>query len=142
MDDSGMVRFLDPEVQDKLEAMEHRNSQSMAQKVMMASFDGKVLRGAGLEDSEAYTNDQVNDADAEDADSEALSFVQVDEAAECIFLQDGQTPKNVKPRGKQSRKCSRAKVNMCLINDNMSLMWGEMKDAVDELTDIMKAKEN
>jgi hypothetical protein len=155
MDDSGMVRFLDPEVQDKLEAMQHRNSQSLAQKVMMASFDGKVLRGSGLEDSEAYTAEAAegaaNDADAKDAeessdedsdDSEALSFVQVDEAAECIFLQDAQTPKNVKPRGKQSRKCSRAKVNMCLINDNMSLMWGEMKDAVDELTDIMKGKEN
>jgi len=152
-DDSGVVRFLDPEVQDKLEAMLHKNSKSLAQKVMMASFDGKVLRGAGLEDAEAYTG-PTTDADAEadaevsdfsdedSTDSDAMSFVQVDSEAECIFLQEDQTPKNVKPRGKQSRKCSRAKVNMCLINDNMSLMWGEMKDAVDELTDIMKAKEN
>merc|ERR1712196_127335 len=49
---------------------------------------------------------------------------------------------NPPPKKKQSRKCSRGRVNMCLINDNMSLMWGEMKDAVDELTDIMKRKEN
>jgi hypothetical protein len=31
---------------------------------------------------------------------------------------------------------------MCLINDNMSMMWGEMKDAHDKLKDEMAAKEN
>jgi hypothetical protein len=151
MDESGMVRFLDPEVQDKLEAMMNKNSQSLAQKVMMASFSGKLVRGSELDGSEAYsgpTTDAEAETDAEESEAEntddsAMSFVQLTESTECLsFVQEAQSPKNVKPRGRQSRKCSRAKVNMCLINDNMSLMWGEMKDAVDELTDIMKRKEN
>ena len=45
------------------------------------------------------------------------------------------------PASKQAKKCSRGKVNCGLLHDNMSLMWGEMKDAVDELQDEMNMKE-
>merc|ERR1719440_1263130 len=40
---------------------------------------------------------------------------------------------------KQARKCSLGKPNCGLLHDNMSLMWGEMKDAVDELQAKMDA---
>lgn len=39
---------------------------------------------------------------------------------------------------KQAKKCSLGKPNCGLLHDNMSLMWGEMKDAVDTLDTKMR----
>jgi len=41
---------------------------------------------------------------------------------------------------KQSKKCTLGKPNCGLLHDNMSLMWGKMKDSVDELTEDMEKK--
>merc|ERR1719316_1810544 len=44
------------------------------------------------------------------------------------------TPPAKKPKSsKMSRKCSLGKPNCGLLHDNMSLMWGKFKDAVDSL---------
>jgi len=42
---------------------------------------------------------------------------------------------------KQSKKCSLGRPNCGLLHDNMSLMWGEMKDAVDKLDSKMRKEE-
>merc|ERR1719316_453224 len=46
------------------------------------------------------------------------------------------TPPSKKPSSKMSRKCSLGKPNCGLLHDNMSIMWGKFKDAVD----ILQAK--
>merc|ERR1719316_814103 len=44
------------------------------------------------------------------------------------------TPPAKKPKSsKQANKCSLGKPNCGLLHDNMSLMWGKFKDAVDSL---------
>lgn len=43
---------------------------------------------------------------------------------------------------KQANKCTTGKPNCGLLHDNMSLMWGEMKDAVDKLTEEMRRDAN
>merc|ERR1719500_2607461 len=43
---------------------------------------------------------------------------------------------------KQSKKCSLGRPNCGLLHDNMSLMWGEMKDAVDRLNSKMRKEAN
>jgi len=54
------------------------------------------------------------------------------------------TPVSSKPDNpaKQANKCTLGKPNCGLLNDGMSLMWGEMKDAVDWLQSEMTRKEN
>lgn len=50
---------------------------------------------------------------------------------------------NSKPAStrKQAKKCTLGRPNCGLLHDNMSLMWGEMKDAVDELDTKMRREE-
>lgn len=43
---------------------------------------------------------------------------------------------------KQANKCTTGKPNCGLLHDNMSLMWGEMKDAVDKLTEEIRRDSN
>lgn len=39
-------------------------------------------------------------------------------------------PRNAPTGKKQANKCTRGKVNCGLLHDNMSLMWGEMKECL------------
>jgi hypothetical protein len=125
--DQSVVEFLDDDVQAKLSTMLHDKSKGLLDRAMQASFLGKKVLGAELEGTVDVDTDDYEDAASDDD----ISFIQ--ESSECamsLAQTESTGPANVPPKKKQSRKCSRGRVNMCLINDNMSLMWGEMKDAV------------
>jgi hypothetical protein len=118
VEDESVIEFLDPEVQAKLATLIHKDSQSLMARALQASFTGARARGVGL-----------------------MSTMAAVEKHEMTKLEDAQNPQvatnNPPARGRQANKCSRGKVNCGLLHDNMSLMWGEMKDAVDELQDKM-----
>lgn len=141
-----MMRFADPDIQAKLEELQHPESKALLKSVLSASYEGKTLmsRDNAVEVEEGTYEDEGEET-VEDENGNAVSpaFVQVASNAECMFsfLQTDASGKPGKNR-RAARRCSRSKINMCLINDNMSLMWGEMKDAHDQLKDEMAAKEN
>lgn len=56
------------------------------------------------------------------------------------FLQLEQTPAGL-PKAQPQRGCSMSKVNCGLLHDDMSSIWGELRDAVDETLALMHANE-
>jgi len=152
-DSNGLFRFEDPKIQERLEMIEHNDTKGLLQNALSAAFAGKRAAGRGMKDR----MDVPVLADGEYAETGTMSYsflqiqTELETEVECahMFLQtQSQTgtasaqPAANNPKPRNTNKCTRGRVDMCLLNDNMSLMWGEQKDSVDELTDDMKKEEN
>jgi len=101
-----IMKFADPEIQARLESLLHSRSRVLANNALVAAVAGEEARGTQL-----------------------LQLGRTGVTA----TPAPQKKTSDNPGPKQRRKCSLAKPNCGLLHDNMSLMWGEMKDAVDEL---------
>jgi len=107
-----VLKFADPHVQAKLAALVHPESRRMAATALSHTVAG-----------------------------EAVSFIEKQGPTAAVAAQPTKTDIPVTTPGeKNARKCTLDKPNCGLLHDNFSLMWGEMKDAVDELTAAMTEK--
>jgi uncharacterized protein YegL len=126
--DNTIQKFADPAVQARLEQLMRGNSQDMVQRALRQSVAGMNWHGLSfLEEGKPQ-----------------LSLVSKKAYnAEEVPTQPAPTdaPATTADPTKQFRKCSMGKPNCALLHDNMAMMWGEMKDAVDELQAEMDERE-
>jgi len=90
------------------------------------------------EDKSGSIDQEVEDLelDAMDNEDETTSFVQIKKHKQPAAVPTPPPPPPPKiPTGDELKppKCVSGKANCGVLHDNMSVMWGEMKDAVDSL---------
>lgn len=120
--DRTLYKFSDPKIQRRLEELMHGSSRNMVHNALEAAMSRRAVRGVNLM--------QVGET-RHLAGSPSVATMPPPTQPVAV----GPDPE------KQSRKCTVGKANCGLLHDNMSLMWGEMKDAVDELQSKMDKDE-